>query len=344
MSTGNDGTADDDASVCVKAPSIKIDKTADDHVGQRRREHRLHHHRLQRRRRQRERHQASDKLPSNAGLNWTIAAARRRLGRPVPPASSPAWPASQILNCGGAAGVTVPPSRPSGAALHRPCHQRDQTAATGGDLPPADGTVNNTGHVTTGNDGTDDDDASVCVKSPNILIDKTADTTSVSAGEHDRLHHDRLQRRRRRRERHQAQRPLPNNPGLNWSIASAGQVGAGWAPGSLRHHRRGPRPADPQLRRCRRRVVPSGRPSRASTFTVHVISGDHRGHRRDLPADGTVNNTGHVTTGNDGTDDDDASVCVKSPSIHIDKTADATSVNAGRQHRLHHDRLQRRRR
>ena len=42
-----------------------------------------------------------------------------------------------------------------------------------------------------------------------------------------------------------------------------------------------------------------------------------------------VDNTGDVTTTNDGSDDSTASTCVAAPAIHIVKTADAAQVNVG---------------
>lgn len=45
------------------------------------------------------------------------------------------------------------------------------------------GTVTNTATVSTGNDGTDSDDASVTVQCPDVLVLKTADNSPISAGE-----------------------------------------------------------------------------------------------------------------------------------------------------------------
>ena len=44
-----------------------------------------------------------------------------------------------------------------------------------------------------------------------------------------------------------------------------------------------------------------------------------------------VDNTGHVTTTNDGSDQSEDTVCVKPAAIQIAKTADAAQVNAGEQ-------------
>ncbi|HEV8546054.1 MAG TPA: hypothetical protein VGQ64_07150 [Candidatus Limnocylindrales bacterium] len=59
------------------------------------------------------------------------------------------------------------------------------------------------------------------------------------------------------------------------------------------------------------------------SFTVHVSGVTD-------PADcGTIDNTATVTTGNDGQDSDGASVVVNCPDVHVDKTADQGTINAG---------------
>ena len=59
------------------------------------------------------------------------------------------------------------------------------------------------------------------------------------------------------------------------------------------------------------------------SFTVHVSGVTD-------PADcGTIDNTATVTTGNDGEDSDGASVVVNCPDVHVDKTADQGTINAG---------------
>jgi uncharacterized repeat protein (TIGR01451 family) len=92
---------------------------------------------------------------------------------------------------------------------------------------------------------------------------------------------------------------LPTNAGLSWSIASQG---AGWggscaiAAGKLS---------------CGPVTVPAGTTQAASTFTVHITSPTTGATGGDCPTTGTVNNTGSVTTTNDGTGQSSASTCVQ---------------------------------
>src|SRR5207302_5445293 len=79
-------------------------------------------------------------------------------------------------------------------------------------------------------------------------------------------------------------------------------------------------------------TVPAGRTQSASTFTVHITSHTTTATGGVCPeGSGVINNTGSVTTTNDGSDDDSASTCVAAPAIHVVKTADAAQVNAGEQ-------------
>jgi uncharacterized repeat protein (TIGR01451 family) len=59
-------------------------------------------------------------------------------------------------------------------------------------------------------------------------------------------------------------------------------------------------------------TVPAGTtPQAASTFTVHVTSATTGATGGDCPETGVVDNTGTVTTSNDGSDESSASVCVQ---------------------------------
>ncbi|MFL5915580.1 MAG: DUF11 domain-containing protein, partial [Gaiellaceae bacterium] len=92
---------------------------------------------------------------------------------------------------------------------------------------------------------------------------------------------------------------LPSNSGLSWSIASQG---AGWngscaiAAGKLT---------------CGPVTVPHGTTQAASTFTVHITSPTTGATGGDCPNTGVVDNTGDVTTTNDGSDQSSASTCVQ---------------------------------
>src|SRR5438046_862742 len=76
---------------------------------------------------------------------------------------------------------------------------------------------------------------------------------------------------------------------------------------------------------------PANTTQAGSTFTVHITSPTTAATAGPCPGTGTVDNTGHVSTGNDGSDQGNASTCVNGADIHIVKTADAASVNAGEQ-------------
>src|SRR4029077_16124805 len=82
---------------------------------------------------------------------------------------------------------------------------------------------------------------------------------------------------------------------------------------------------------CGPATVPAGTSLDNSTFTVHITSSTTAATGGDCEESGVVDNTGSVTTTNDGSDQSSASTCVAAPSIHILKTADAAAVNVGGQ-------------
>jgi uncharacterized repeat protein (TIGR01451 family) len=92
---------------------------------------------------------------------------------------------------------------------------------------------------------------------------------------------------------------LPTNPGLSWSIASQG---AGWA---------GSCAISAGVLSCGPVTVQAGTTQAASTFTVHIVSGTTAATGGDCPNTGVVDNTGSVTTSNDGSDQSNASTCVQ---------------------------------
>src|SRR5262249_27404699 len=113
---------------------------------------------------------------------------------------------------------------------------------------------------------------------------------------------------------------LPTNPGTSWSVDSAG---TGFGSGADCSITLG-------VLTCGPETVPVGTTEQNSTFWVHITS--HTDKSTGGPCDetgGLVDNTGHVSTTNDGTDDSSAEICVAKPVIHIAKTADKTQVNAG---------------
>ena len=58
-------------------------------------------------------------------------------------------------------------------------------------------------------------------------------------------------------------------------------------------------------------TVPAGTTQAASTFTVHITSPTGAGTGGLCPDTGVVDNTGYVTTTNDGSDQSTASTCVE---------------------------------
>src|SRR5436305_11788070 len=99
---------------------------------------------------------------------------------------------------------------------------------------------------------------------------------------------------------------LPSNPGTSWSIDAA-HSDSGWSitAGALGY---GPHDLAP-----------------GQSVHVHVVS------QTSKDSCGTVDNTATVTTSNDGSGQDDASVGVNCAQISISKLADAATVSAGDQ-------------
>jgi uncharacterized repeat protein (TIGR01451 family) len=109
----------------------------------------------------------NDLLPTNPGLSWTVASQGAGWG-------GTCSISSDVLSCGGAAGVTVPSGTTQAASTFTVHITSPTTAATGGDCPGGSGTVNNTGTVTTTNDGTGQSSASTCVQAlVDLSITKT---------------------------------------------------------------------------------------------------------------------------------------------------------------------------
>ena len=142
-------------------------------------------------------------------------------------------------------------------------------------------------------------DEPVVVNAAEIHILKTADAAQVSAGDsigftmtvwndgigdaHDVTLND----------------VLPTNPGLSWTIDTQG---AGWA-GSCN--------IAAGALTCGPVTVPAGTTQAASSFTVHIVSGTTGATGGDCPQTGVIDNTGSVTTTNDGSGQSSASTCVQ---------------------------------
>jgi uncharacterized repeat protein (TIGR01451 family) len=108
----------------------------------------------------------SDPLPTNTGLNWTVATQGAGWGGTCSITAN-------TLNCGGANGVTVPGGTTQAASTFT-VHITSPTGAGTGGLCPETGVVDNTGFVTTSNDGSGQSNAQVCVEGvTDLSITKT---------------------------------------------------------------------------------------------------------------------------------------------------------------------------
>ncbi|MGZ7022558.1 MAG: hypothetical protein ACXVJ3_15070, partial [Ilumatobacteraceae bacterium] len=114
--------------------------------------------------------------PTNLGLSWSIDK------------QGSGWAGScsisaGVLSCGGANGVTVPAGTTQTASTFTVHITSPTTGATGGDCPET-GVVDNTGSVTTSNDGSDQSSASVCVQAVvDLAITKTGSPATQDLGQ-----------------------------------------------------------------------------------------------------------------------------------------------------------------
>ncbi len=306
VSTSNDGSDQSSAEVCVAAPAIHILKTADksqvnagdpigftitvwnsgngDAYGT----------------------TLTDTLPTNPGLSWNVDAGS-------------GWGSS----CSVTAGVLTcgPVTVPAGTAKDDPAYVVHLTSntdkTTGGDCQET-GLVDNTGSVSTSNDGSDQSSAEVCVAAPAIHILKTADKSQVNAGDPIGFTIKVWNSGNGDAYGTTLTDQLPTNPGLHWLVAGQG---AGWS-SACSISQQG-------VLTCGPDTVPAGTTQENTTFTVHITSTTDKTTGGDCQETGLVDNTGQVSTTNDGTDQSEATVCVAGPAIHILKTADAVKVNVG---------------
>src|SRR5947209_6860139 len=249
----------------------------------------------------------SDVLPTNAGLSWTIESQGSGWGS----GASKCVIVSGTLSCGP---VTVPAGTTQAASTFTVHVISPTTKATGADpCLEAGGNVNNTGHVTTSNDGSDDSSAYVCVKTASIQIVKSADQTVVNAG--DQIGFTLTVSNSGGGDAYGVNLSdvLPTNTGLDWTIDNQG---SGWGSGASKCV------IVSGTLSCGPVTVPAGTTQAASTFTVHIISPTTLlTGVVSCPEIGNVQNTGHVTTSNDGSDQSFASICVQGKTdLSITKT------------------------
>ncbi len=232
----------------------------------------------------------SDTLPTAPGLSWSIA------GQGAGWAGTCAI-AAGTLTCGP---VTVPAGTTQAASTFTVHITSPTTAATGGVCPGGSGVVDNTGNVTAGNGGNDQSTASTCVAAASIQIVKTADAAQVNVGSPIGFTLTVFNPGTGAARGVRLSDTLPANAGLSWSIASQG---AGWA---------GSCAIAAGTLTCGPVTVPAGTTQAASTFTVHITSPTAAAAGGDCPGgSGVVDNTGKVTTTNDGSGQSSASTCVE---------------------------------
>jgi uncharacterized repeat protein (TIGR01451 family) len=234
----------------------------------------------------------------SGGITGTVvvrAGETTQVATPIPNGADCSISQANVLTCGPETVPAGTDQQSSSFWVHIASHT-DKT--TGGDCKET-GLVDNTGSVTTTNDGQDSSKAEICVAGPAIHILKTADNPQVNAGDdigftmtvyndgignaHGVILND----------------VLPINPGLSWSIDA---TGAGFASSCS---------IVAGVLSCGPVTVPAGTTQAASTFTVHITSGTTGATGGDCPETGVVDNTGSVTTTNDGSDESSASTCVQ---------------------------------
>ena len=227
--------------------------------------------------------------PLPAGVNWSINT-QSNTGL----CSIAGAVGSQVVSCGSS-------STPLAAGASFSFHVTATTSSS------ACATYNNTAHVSTSNAGNATASAPITCNSAAIHIVKTADAASVNAGDiigftitisnsgtgtaHGVTVND----------------PLPG--GVTWSIATQSNAGLCTVTTGAS-----------QVLSCggsTTNVAPAG------SFSVHITA------PTSAAACSTYTNTASVTTSNDGTDQSTASITCHPASIHITKTADAATVNAG---------------
>ena len=289
VSTTNDGTDSDGASVVVNCPDVKVTKTPD-----------------------------GGSVDAGDTITWSIKV--------------------ENIGAGTATGVTLTDNLPAG--IHWTEAENDctisgadgsqvlsctvgtlaagasKTYQVSGVTDKADcGTVNNTASATATNEpsnvlGNNSDNGSVAVLCATVTLDKTADNATVSAGSGIGFVLSWGNSTGGKATGVVVSDNLPGTAGLHWIIAGSTGTGStcqiSGADGS-------------QVLTCNVGDIPG---NTAVSGTVHVTSVTTAQSCAVIP------NTGHVTTTNDGSADDTASVTVLCPDLEVVKTGNGP-LNAG---------------
>ena len=242
----------------------------------------------------------SDTLPTNPGLNWTIASQSAGWNNTCVIGGTPL-----TLTCGGASGVTLAPNGTLSVHITSPT-----TAATCG-------TVSNGATVTGSNFSTitTQSPTTITVNCPSLTLTKTPDSASVSAGQQIGYTITITNSGTGTATGVKLSDTLPTNPGLNWTIASQS---AGWNNTCVIG-------GTPLTLTCGGATGVSLAPN--GTLTVHITS------PTTAASCGTVSNGATVTGSNFSTitTQSPATITVNCPNVGITKTPDSASVNAGQQ-------------
>ena len=292
ITSNNDGTDTDPGKITVDCPDVIVIKTPD-----------------------------GGSVDAGGTITWTIVAKNQGAGTAtgvvvtddLPAGNDPAKPldwSESEANCtiAGAVGNETITCTVGTLAAGASSEEYLATATTAaGDC----GVVDNTGTVSATNEpssaqGNNSDDGDVTVKCADIEIAKTADAGTVSAGSPIGFTITVSNDGDGAATGVVMTDTLPTNAGLSWTIESeSGDVDptCAIAAGVLTCSVASLAPGD--------------------SFSVHLVS------PTTSATCGTVNNTGNVSTTNDGTDSALASVIVQCPNISVLKVADADPINAG---------------
>ena len=234
----------------------------------------------------------TDTLPANGGLNWSVDAANSDAG------------------CSITSGVLTCDFGDLGSGLSKAAHITSPTTVG------SCGDVNNTASVTTSNDGTDSDSATITVNCPDVSVTKTADAAVVEGGDAVGFLITVGNDGPGTANGVTLTDTLPTNGGLEWTI----DLIDGLAPGA-----QPPCSIDAGVLTC-----DFGSLAEGASHTVHVTS------PTDATTCGAVNNTATVDALNEpntaqftANDQASASLTVICPAISIVKTVSPRSGNPG---------------
>jgi uncharacterized repeat protein (TIGR01451 family) len=213
----------------------------------------------------------TDVLPTTPGLNWTVDAAN-----------------TTAPNCNIASGkltCTIGSMAPTGATSSYVVHLTSPTTSE------SCATINNTGTVTSSNDGGGESSASVTVNCAKIEIEKKADATSVSAGDPIGFTLTVKNSGAGTATGVSLTDVLPTTAGLSWSVDSDPTNTCSIVSGKL--------------------TCTIGSLAAGASVAVHITS------PTTTASCSTINNKGTVTSSNDGGGESSASVTVDCPATGL---------------------------